>query len=284
MARLDSRSMPVPEHIHRFWRALDELHFHAEPTWWGAVVTEARYPAIWDFNYARVDAPAPELTLREVADALLPALAEVGTDMFHVVVFHPEATTGLLVELSTLGHTLSWDVVMDLTAEPTIRPADVRVEALDAGPELWARVGDSLALFGNDPVVAGQLQRIEQETYAADHKRWLGVRDEQGTIVALTALVLLEGVGYLDNVATFPEARGRGMASSLVVRAIELAREAGAGHVSLFADPDAAAVLQMYERLGFREVARLASTKGPVDGVVSSVDPGLTREREVNGG
>ena len=91
--------MPIPEHIHRFWKALDERHFHTAPTWWGAVVTEARYPAIWDFNYARVDVPAPDLTLAEVADALLPALAEVGTDMFHVVVFFPEETTDLLVEL-----------------------------------------------------------------------------------------------------------------------------------------------------------------------------------------
>lgn len=80
--------------------------------------------------------------------------------------------------------------------------------------------------------------------------------------------MLLEGVGYLDNVATFPQARGRGLASSIVTGAIELAREAGADHVSLFADPDNAAVVRMYERLGFREVGRLASTKGPVADVL----------------
>jgi len=256
--------MAIPEHIHRFWTALDERHFRAEPTWWGAVVTEARFPAIWDFNYARVDEPASELTLQEVADALLPALAEVGTDTFHVLFFHPEETTDLMVELSTLGHTLSWDLVMDLTAAPTIAPQDVRVEPLEAGDELWARVEDSLALFGNDATVSEQLRRIEEETFSTEHKRWLGVRDHDGTIVALAALVQLEGVGYLDNVATFPQARGRGMASAIVSRAIELARDSGAEHVSLFADPDALPVVRMYERLGFREVGRLASTKGPV--------------------
>ena len=259
--------MPVPEHIHRFWKALDERHFHTAPTWWGAVVTEARYPAIWDFNYARVDVPAPDLTLAEVADALLPALAEVGTDMFHVLFFHPEETTDLMVELSTLGHTLSWDLVMDLTAAPAIEPWDVLVEPLEAGEELWTRVEDSLALFGNDATVSEQLRRIEEETFSTEHKRWLGVRDDDGTIVALAALVQLEGVGYLDNVATFPEARGRGMASAIVARAIELARGSGAKHVSLFADPNAFPVVRMYERLGFREVGRLASTKGPVETV-----------------
>jgi ribosomal protein S18 acetylase RimI-like enzyme len=260
--------MAIPDHIHRFWRALDELHFHAEPTWWGAVVTEARFPSIWDFNYARVDAAAPDLTLNEVADALLPALAEVGTDTFHVLFFHPDETTDLLVELSTLGHTLSWDLVMDLTNGPTVKPADVRVLPLDSGGELWSRVGDSLALFGNDPLVADQLRSIEEETFDAGHKRWLGVRDDDGVIVALAALVLLEGVGYLDNVATFPQARGRGLATAIVASAIDLAHEAGAEHISLFADPEDAAVVRMYERLGFREVGRLASTRGPVADVV----------------
>ncbi len=112
--------------------------------------------------------------------------------------------------------------------------------------------------------VSEQLRRIEEETFSTEHKRWLGVRDDDGAIVALAALVQLEGVGYLDNVATFPEARGRGMASAIVSRAIELARGSGAEHVSLFADPNALPVVRMYERLGFREVGRLASTKGPV--------------------
>lgn len=258
----------IPEHIHRFWKALDERLFHAEQTWWGAVVTEARFASIWDFNYARIDAAAPDLTLAEVADALLPALAKGGTDTFHVVFFHPEETTDLLVELSTLGHRLSWDLVMDLTAEPDVGTADVRVEPLDAGSELWSRLEASLALFGNDPAKAEQLRAVEEETFAAGHKRWLGVRDDRGVIVALAALVLLEGVGYLDNVATFPQARGRGLASSIVTRAIELARVAGADHVSLFADPDNVAVVRMYERLGFREAGRLASTRGPVADVL----------------
>ncbi len=34
----------------------------------------------------------------------------------------------------------------------------------------------------------------------------------------------------------------------------------------LFADPDAPAVLRLYERLGFREVGRIAATKGPIPG------------------
>ena len=188
--------------------------------------------------------------------------------MFHVLVFHPEETTDLLVELSTLGHTLSWDLVMDLTDDPSDPPGRCPGRAVGGRRRaVVARPGLARAVRQR-PTVSEQLRRIEEETFSSEHKRWLGVRDDDGTIVALAALVQLEGVGYLDNVATFPEARGRGMATAIVSRAIELARGSGAEHVSLFADPDALPVVRMYERLGFREVGRLASTKGPVADVL----------------
>lgn len=276
--------MPVPVHVHRFWKALDERIDRVDPTWWGAVVTDARFPAVWDVNYARIDTPAPDLTLKEMADALLPALAEVGTDVFHVVSFHPEETSDVLVELSTLGHTLSWDLVMDLVAEPSIQVGDVAVEQVETGPELWSRVDDSLELFGVDPRVSDQLRALEEEVLFAGCKRWFGVRDG-GVLVSLAALVELEGVGYIDNVATFPRARGRGLASAVTAYAIAEARSAGARHVCLFADPDDVTAVRMYERLGFREVGRLASTAGPAadlrPGVLPTRNPGRAK---VNGG
>ena len=259
--------MPVPGHVHRFWMALDERIGHVQPTWWGAIVTDDRFPAVWDINYARIDVAAPDLTLREVADALLPALSAAGTDVFHVVSFHPEETTGLLVELSTLGHALTWDAVMDLVDEPSIAVADAAVEELDGGAELWSRVEASLALFEVRPDLSGQLRALEEVSFADAGKRWFGVRDDDGLLVSLAAMLTLDGVGYLDNVATFPQARGRGLATALAVRAIQEARAAGAQRVCLFADPDDGHAVKMYERIGFREVGRLAATRGPVDDV-----------------
>jgi ribosomal protein S18 acetylase RimI-like enzyme len=255
--------MPVPEHVHRFWMALDEQIGHVRPTWWGAIVTDERFPSVSDINYARIDVPAPDLRLREVADALLPALSDVGTDVFHVVTFHPEETTDLLVELSTLGHVQTWDAVMDLVEEPSISAANAAIEELDGGPELWSRVEASLALFEVQPDVSGQLRRLEEASFAVIGKRWFGVRDDDGLLVSLAALITLDGVGYLDNVATFPQARGRGLATALAVRAIAQARADGAQHVCLFADPNDVAAMKMYERIGFREVGRLAATRGP---------------------
>ncbi|MGH2635965.1 MAG: GNAT family N-acetyltransferase [Actinomycetota bacterium] len=69
---------------------------------------------------------------------------------------------------------------------------------------------------------------------------------------------MLEGVGYLDHVVTFPAARRRGHASALTRRAVTEARAAGAERTYLLAEPDGVAV-PMYERLGFSRVTQIAS-------------------------
>jgi ribosomal protein S18 acetylase RimI-like enzyme len=256
--------MPIPGHVTRFWRALDACFGRVRSTWWGAVVTDDRYPAIWDANYARIDAGVEDLGAADIEDELLPALAAVGTDVMHVVSFDPDASGPLLAELSTRGHRLTFDLVMDLAGTPAQRTSDAAVEELASGDELWERVAASMALFGVEaPVAVAQLRDIERDVMAPAGKRWFGVRDAGGALVSLGALLVLEGVGYVDNVATFPQARGRGLASAITAR---ITHEAGAADVWLLADPDASPTVAMYERLGFRGAGRLAATRGPVPG------------------
>jgi ribosomal protein S18 acetylase RimI-like enzyme len=254
----------LPDHVTRFWRALDGLLADVRPTRWGAVVTDGRYPAIWDANYARIDTPADDLTVAEVEAELLPALRAVGATVVHTVSFDPEATTGVLVALSQRGHHLSWDLVMDLDEAP--RPDDaVDVEELAAGPELWERVETSIPEFGAETVEAvRQLRSLEEHVLSPGGKRWFGVRDDAGTIVALAAMLTLDGVGYVDNVVTFPEARGRGYATAVTRRIVHEAFAGGVEHVCLFADPDIPGVVRLYERLGFRRAGRIAATRGPL--------------------
>ena len=252
----------------RFWCALDDLFCNVAPTAWGAVVTDGRYPAVWDANYARIEDRCDALTIDEVERVLVPALREAGVTTEHLVSFRPERCAGLLHALRDRGHSLTWDLVMDLEGSQGVPPPpDPRddVEELAYGTELWARVHDSLALFdvGADETIA-QLRAMERDVLGAEGKRWFGVRDERGAIVSLGAILVLEGVGYVDNVATFPDARGRGLASRVTATLVRTALAHGAGHVCLFADPNAAWVVRMYERLGFRPAGMLAATRGPV--------------------
>lgn len=251
----------LTEDLIAFWRALDGHLERTEPQPWGAVVTDGRFPDVWDANYARVETDDEGLTLAEVAGSLVPAIERADAAAFHVVMFRPHATTGLLAELSSRGDRLSWDVVMSLSgsdAEGAGAREPVSVRELPPDDELWTRVGGSLTSFGvTEPEVVRQLLRLEREAMGTV-KRWFGVRDERGEIVTLGALIQLAGMAYVDHIVTLPEARGRGYARAVVTTLVGEARAAGARRTFLLVDPDGPMLL--YERLGFREVARIAST------------------------
>lgn len=255
----------MSDQVRDFWRSLDEMFSDVRETPWGAVVTDGRFPAIWDANYARIDRPTPELSVEEVERELLPALRQIGCDTLHVVSFDPDSTTRLLAELSRRGHRLSWDVVMEIRRPPERPEGNARVVEISPDERLWELVQESLDLFGvSSPGAVAQMRSIERDVLSPGGKRWFGVSGPDGKIATLAALLVLGDVGYIDNVATFPEMRGRGFASAITSH---LAREAfatGASTACLFADPDDAAVVRLYRRLGFEEAGRLAATRGPV--------------------
>jgi ribosomal protein S18 acetylase RimI-like enzyme len=79
---------------------------------------------------------------------------------------------------------------------------------------------------------------------------------------AVAALLVLDGVGYLDQVVTFPRARRRGFATAIASRVIADARALGAERTFLLAEPDGEAA-RLYERIGFRAVTQIASWISP---------------------
>lgn len=255
-----------PDHVLRFWRSLDAIVGDVRPRWWGAVVTEPRFPDVWDVNYARIDVPDGDLTLSEIEATLLPALEVVGTSVQHLVSFHPGATRSLFEELESRGHSLTWDLVMELGSPAPGDHDHHRIEELPPGPELWGRVRASLGLFGVDAPVTEQLTAMERDVLAPGGKRWFGVRGPEGSIDSLGAFLVLDEVGYLDNIATFEGARRRGLASAVTAAVAGAARASGASHVVLLADPADRGAVGMYERLGFRGVGLLASSRGPITG------------------
>src|SRR5436309_2715061 len=156
----------VPAYFHEFWRALDEMVGGVRPTWWGAVVTDPRFPRVWDANYARIDTTASGLRAADIEIELIPALAESGSVVMHVVTFHPEETASVLAELSTRGHRLGWDLLMELDGRPPdLGGVVAHAEVLEPDEELWSRLEASLELFGVDDAVTPELLRLEQEVF-----------------------------------------------------------------------------------------------------------------------
>jgi ribosomal protein S18 acetylase RimI-like enzyme len=254
----------VPRSVLRFWRALDALVDHVQPTRWGAVVSDDRFPAIWDVNYARLEGAVRGVTVDEIERDLLPALDAAGVETEHVVAFDPDAAGDVLATFSSRGHRLSWDLVMTCTGAPGRVSNDVEVAPIDLDDAAWRDIRRSLVEdFGVDegPPLA-QVMRLEREVLALRGKRWFGVR-VRGRSVSVAAVMTLEGVAYVDNVATDARFRGRGYASAITDRIVRSALEDGAETVFLLADPDDASAVRLYERLGFTEAGRIASTRGP---------------------
>ena len=84
-----------------------------------------------------------------------------------------------------------------------------------------------------------------------------------GVVAGVCELYLHERVAQVEHVDTLEEFRGRGIASSVVLRAVSEARTAGADLVCIDADLDDRPI-ELYRRLGFAEIGRAwAFTKVP---------------------
>ena len=244
------------EPLLRYWREQDDRFARVDEHWWGAVVSDARYPRLQEPNYARVET-RQAVTLAEVEAELLPRVRETAGGRSHVVIFFAEDQTELLVAASSRGERLAWDLVMEHTGEPP--PHDDRVaETTIDDPAFAATHLASMAWFDvTDPATAEEIVAMEREVFVPAGRRWFVVRGPDG-VDALAAVIVLNGVGYVDHVATAPHARRRGHARALVARAVAAARDDGAERTYLLAEPGGDPE-RLYARLGFRDVTRIAS-------------------------
>jgi len=240
----------------RYFTAADALLRRVRPTWWGAVVTDERFPDIYDLNYARVTAPAPDLGLDEVLDELRPALREGGSRHLHVVVLDPAGAPRLVEEARAAGHRISHDTVMEFRGPPPAAGEGVE-EADPADPRLWDVMRSAYREFDvTDQNVVEQLLRWNREVLAPAGRRYFLARRD-GRVAGMGAVQVREGVAYVDDVVTFPEHRRRGVASAVVRR---LVREAAAGAGATFLLADRPDPIRLYRAIGFEETGRLVST------------------------
>ncbi len=114
-------------------------------------------------------------------------------------------------------------------------------------PELWAKITGgvatrrdlSLAVVADDGSVVGLVltNRFPDDDIDVDGR--------------------VERVGWIDKVATLRSWRGRGVASALISRVVELYRSEQLTHAGLYVDSDnPTGAVSVYERLGFKAVRR----------------------------
>jgi ribosomal protein S18 acetylase RimI-like enzyme len=132
------------------------------------------------------------------------------------------------------------------------RSADPAVEVVGVGDVDWARGrGAMLELegHGSDPEVVRQLLELDRRlSRAIDVRHFAAVVG--GDVVSYAGLYLEDEVAQIEDVATLPTFRNRGLARAVVLHAVDEARRAGAELVFLVAD-DNDWPKDLYERLGF---------------------------------
>ena len=190
---------------------------------------------------------ALELAERHLADLPYRQLA----------VEHEASGERLEPEFRRDGWTADREVVMALE-RPADRDVDTSVvgelTAEEALPLMrrWSAEDPRLELSEED---LRQIAEFSRRSWEARSARCLGVRDERGAPVALTALYSDGATAQVEDVYVVPEQRGHGFGRALVTRALAIARGDGHEFTFIVAD-DAGWPKNLYARLGFVPVGR----------------------------
>lgn len=217
---------------------------------WGELVITPSLPRVWDANFAIVE--AWEGTAGELEREMDRVQAEAGFSHRKIVIPEEELADRLWPAVSRQG----WEfasryLVMAQRRDPD-RPADRGVDIVGAGAEDWAsgrKAMIELEGYGSDPEVVDQLLELDRRLARAMDVRHLAAV-VNGRVASYAALYLEGDVAQIEDVATLPAYRDRGLARAVVLEAVSEARRAGAELVFLVADEDDWPK-DLYTRLGF---------------------------------
>ena len=253
--------MTLPDPLTDFWEAFYRLSPERRSTPWGVVITDARYPLIYDANQAGVLSGHERITVEDILTELEPALREVGAAYRHAEFWGIPELCPAFDDLAAQSDENNADVDMVFEAEPTLDPPpDVTVREVDpTDGVIWAAYRPTLHMYGEtfSGDVTEQMERRFQEVLLPAGLRMFGVfaGDE---IAGFVNLLSLERIGYLDAVVTLPPFRRRGVATAGVLHVVRESLDGGDRLVHLLAD-EGDAPQRLYERLGFRVKGRVRS-------------------------
>lgn len=227
----------------------------AERMPWGWLVSDERFPHLWDLNCAFVTDGDPSLA--DIESVLLPALRRTNVAHEHIQMLGVFPT--LIEDLEARGDEIGWDTWMvHQDPLPDVDTSAVE-EVIDLDEGFWATERRMLQLFEiKSEQELGEFVAFEHLT-AADGKRWFAIR-EAGEIVSMAALVTFGTVSHIDNVATLEPYRGRGFGSAVVAKAVQ---EAAGTTPTLFTST-AKGAASLYERLGFHDHGRIPCVLKPL--------------------
>jgi ribosomal protein S18 acetylase RimI-like enzyme len=226
-----------------------------EPTPFGPVLLHTRFNRIHDLNFLRADQPG-DATAEELAAEAERVQGAAGIGHRRVDLRDEAQRERLEPEFVRLGWEPQHFVLM-VQRRGADRPAEWEVREVDESALRPLRAEETRhEPHGTDETFAQQLLEHRRDVCKAVATRLFAV-EADGKLVAHADLHSEAGVGQVENVATLPEYRGRGLARSVVLRAVAESQAAGNDPTFLVADADDWP-RRLYARLGFETVGRYA--------------------------
>jgi ribosomal protein S18 acetylase RimI-like enzyme len=235
--------------IHRFEREVEMAGTETVESPLGVGVLTPELPLRHDSNYLLIERAENAAEAIAEADRIL---GGAGKDFRVVLTFDGELGERLRPEFDALGWRTQRHIFMVQRRQPT-KSADLSVvKEVDQSALRRGRKREILTYPWGTPELAEQLLDSKLLLGNRATTRFFGV-EVDGEIVAWSDLYLAQGVGQVEDVATLSEHRGKGYATALVLRAVEVAHRAGADLVFLVADGEDWPK-ELYGRLGFDTV------------------------------
>ena len=223
---------------------------HVEHHPWGVLLVTPSLPRIYDANFAIVD--RWEEDPGGFVSEMDRVQAEHGFSHRKVVIPDEGLAERLLSDRAAAPWGIHRSLLMAQRREPD-RPHDPTIELLTIGDVDWARGRQVLLRLeehGSDPDVVEKLLQLDVRLERELDVRRLAARGGDGELGSFAALYLEANIGQIEDVATVPAYRGRGLARAVVLHGVAEARRSGADLVFLVAD-EADWPKGLYDRLGF---------------------------------
>ena len=229
---------------------LELLSTRVVPSPFGVAYLDDDFPTRYYSNFLLVDRDLEEAS----ADRLIEEADQALVDRAHqrIVIRDEGLGAALAPTLAQRGFEASHDVVMVHRRSPD-RPGSLPV-AQRTFDEVASLILETYREEAASPDVADHFTQQHGK-----FERVIGARfftaSVDGEPAGLCELHRDATDAMVENVFTLERARGHGVARSVVLRAIEVARDEGAGHVFIVTDEDDWPK-ELYARLGFDRIGR----------------------------
>jgi len=237
-----------------FLQDLDEKSAtRTQKTRYGTAFFHPGYNIKWDLNYVRIDPSTTPPSARDAAEDTEEVQAPAGLKHRKIRVYDERLGTELAPGFRALGWSVQRLLVMVHGGTPPDEPIVAVREAT------WEEVRPAMLETyiredGNARGDAVLLTDSHLVTRAATDVRYF-VAERGGGIAGWCELYSGGVVGQIENVSTFTEHRGHGIARSVVTRALQESAAAGHDLHFLVADEDDWPK-ELYGKLGFEPVGR----------------------------